>query len=540
MTAVPILEIKNLSVSFRNSSVSGGKAREIRATKDVSLKLNKGEILALVGQSGSGKSVTALSILKLLESPPAHYLKGQVLFENRDLLKESEDSLRSVRGNKISMIFQEPMTALNPLHSIGRQINEAITLHNARPNKEIKSRTQELLEMVGLSMLKNRLHAFPHELSGGQRQRVMIAMALANSPKILIADEPTTALDVTVQAKILLLLKKLQKKLGMAILLITHDLTIVRNIADSVAVMKDGKIAENGLVSKIFSAPKHSYTKHLLASFPSGDPVPVSNKAPVIAAVKNLNVSFPVKKGFFGQSKEVITAVKNANFDLKSGHSLGIVGESGSGKTTLALAFLRLIKSTGDIFFANQNIQSWKNANLRPLRKKIQMVFQDPFSSLNPRMTVEDIIAEGLRAHSVGANKKERRKIVEQVLKDVGLEPITADRYPHEFSGGQRQRISIARALALSPNMIIFDEPTSALDLSTQSEILHLLKSIQKKCSISYIFISHDLRVIKTISHTILVMKDGEIVESGNCLELLDKPRSTYTKALISAAFDVK
>lgn len=533
-----LLEVKDLSVSFRVDPFENG-TDELKVVRGISFSLERREILAIVGESGSGKSVTALSILRLLPSSAFHPA-GRITFERKDLLKESESFMQIIRGNKISMIFQEPMSALNPLHSIGKQIGEAIMLHDPMQKQKTKQRITELLELVGLGELKNRLHSFPHELSGGQRQRVMIAIALAGEPDILIADEPTTALDVTIQAQILALLKKLQKQLGMAIILITHDLTIVRNVADRVIVMHDGEIVEEGRVSWVFSDPKHSYTKHLLASAPGGKPPMPPKKAAEIISASDLRVHFPVKKRFLWQSKEVVKAVDGVSVKLKSAHTLGVVGESGSGKTTLGFALLRLVKSNGYIKFEGKDIQGWQSKKLRGLRKRMQIVFQDPFSSLNPRMSVGEIIGEGLIAHNIGETKKERENRVAQALIDVGLETKMAGRYPHEFSGGQRQRIGVARALALSPSLIVLDEPTSALDLSTQHELLEMLKVLQKKHKIAYIFISHDLRVIKAISHDIAVMRRGRIIEYGARDKIFERPKTSYTKSLISAAFDVK
>lgn len=527
-----LLSIKNLSVSFKSAD------KIIDAVKNISFDINKGEILALVGESGSGKSVSALSILKLLPYPVAYHPSGEILFEDADIFKISEKTLCNIRGNRISMIFQEPMTSLNPLHTIGKQIGEVIELHQYLSKEKVIDKVRELLKQVGLEILISRLDAYPHELSGGQRQRVMIAMALANNPDILIADEPTTALDVTIQKQVLSLLKDLQNKNRMAILLITHDLNLVRKIADRIAVMHNGEIVEIGDVKAVSSNPKHDYTKHLLNSSPKGDPVKINGSEPEILSTNSLSVYFPKTSGFLGLFKgDDFCAVDKVSITLKQGHTLGVVGESGSGKTTLGLALLRLIKSRGTIIFGASPINNLKSNNLRPLRKKMQIVFQDPFSSLNPRLSVFDLICEGLRAHSIGNSEEERRKLVSNALEEVNLNETMLKRYPHELSGGQRQRVAIARALVLKPELIVFDEPTSALDVSTQSEILDLLKKLQKKYQIAYIFISHDLRVIKSISHDIIVLKHGSIVESGPAPEILSNPRNHYTKELIDSAF---
>ncbi len=538
-----MLQIKDLSVSFHVPPQKDGNT-EVRAVKNISFDISRGEVFALVGESGSGKSVSALSIMRLLPYPTAFHPSGEVIFANdnnpaENLLSKDNKSLYKIRGSRIAMIFQEPMTALNPLHTIEKQISEVITLHNDMPAEKVRARVLELLDMVELDGLKDRLTAYPHELSGGQRQRVMIAMAIANNPDILIADEPTTALDVTVQAQILHLLRDLQKKTGMAILLITHDLTIVRNIADKVAVMQNGEIVEQGAVEQVFANPQHDYTKHLLSSAPGGEPVTTEDKPEIINS-PSLKVYFPRKKGFFGKPKSFIKAVDDVAVNLKSGHTLGVVGESGSGKTTLALGLLRLIKSQGEIFFDGNPIHTLQNKDLRELRQEMQFVFQDPFSSLNPRISIRQIIEEGLIAHNLCDDVDERAQRVAEALEDVGLEPSMARRYPHEFSGGQRQRIGIARALILNPRIIALDEPTSALDLSTQAEIIDLLKDLQKNKGLAYLFISHDLRVIKAISHDIIVMKEGKIVEQGSNRQIFDNPQTDYTKRLISAAFEVK
>lgn len=527
---MPLLSIKDLSVSFK----SDGKI--VKAVKKVSIDIEKGKMVALVGESGSGKSVTALSILKLLPYPTAFHPSGKILFNDEDIFSKNENELRKIRGNNISVIFQEPMTSLNPLHTIEKQLTEVILLHKQMDKKAIKKRCHELLDMVELSQLKSRMHTFPHELSGGQRQRIMIAMALACEPELLIADEPTTALDVTVQAQILKLLKNLQKKTNMAILLITHNLPIVEKFCDSLYVMQNGEVVESGKTKSIFSKQRHEYTKHLLLSKPKGSAVKLAGKPSKILQTKRLKISFPLTKNFFGKAKTFVHAVRNANIELNRGETLGIVGESGSGKTTLAMAILRLISSEGVINFNGSRIDSLNGKSIRPLRKEMQIVFQDPYASLNPRMTIKQIIEEGLKAHDIGQTPEARDVIIYKTMEEVGLSPAMRNRYPHEFSGGQRQRIAIARALALDPKLIILDEPTSALDLSVQEKILELLKGLQKKRKISYIFISHDLAVIKAISHNVIVMKDGKTVESGSCTQIFNKPKVEYTRSLITAS----
>jgi microcin C transport system ATP-binding protein len=529
----PLLEVKNLSIAFENTAQSGAKTR-VNVVKDSSFEIHPGEIFALVGESGSGKSVTALSIIKLLTERAQ--IGGTVLFKKQNLRALGDNLMQKVRGKKISMIFQEPQSALNPLHTIERQITESLLLHQKVPKHALKKRIADLLDQVGLGDFKNRMAAYPHELSGGQRQRVMIAIALANDPELLIADEPTTALDVTVQRQILDLLKRLQKERNMSILLITHDLNIVRHMADYVAVMQDGVIVEKQKAKALFKKPKHDYTKMLLAATPSGSAIRAAANAPTLLETKNLSVRFPIKKGIFGFTKEYVEAVQEASITLKKGRTLGIVGESGSGKTTLANAILRLVRSEGEITFQKKKLNNYRSKEMRPLRKKMQIVFQDPYASLNPRLTVRDTIAEGLLAHGIGASPKAREKRIDEVLTAVGLTPEMKERYPHAFSGGQRQRISIARALVLKPNLIVLDEPTSALDASTQVEILDLLKDLQKQFKLSYLFITHDLAVIKTIAHDIIVLKDSRIVEKATPRTLFSKPKKAYTKSLIKAA----
>ncbi len=533
-TSPALLDVRNLSVSFRTVTAEGKRAT-IPAVTNASFTINPGETLALVGESGSGKSVTALSLMKLLPYPSAFHPCGQVLWHGRDILRLSSRKLRAIRGEEIGMIFQEPLSALNPLHTIERQIKEAITLHHRVDRHSLLDRVHHLLRLVGLEELENRLSAFPHALSGGQRQRVMIAMALANKPDLLIADEPTTALDVTVQAQILEVLQKLKEELNMALLLITHDLTIVENMADRVAIMQEGTLVEQGDTRRIFTQPRDRYTKHLLGSAPKGGPVRATKTAPTLVETRNLSVRFPIKHGAFGRTRGFVTAADAISLRIKKGHTLGIVGESGSGKSTLALAILRLIQSSGVIKIDGQEIQDWKGKELRQLRQHMQPVFQDPFASLNPRLTIAQALQEGIRAHATHLEDPANHDI-DQALVDVGLDPSVKHRYPHEFSGGQRQRICIARALVLRPELILLDEPTSALDLSTQSSILTLLKDLQKSYNLTYLFISHDLRVIRTIAHDTLVLKGGKIVEYGPTNTILSRPKHRYTKSLIKAA----
>lgn len=512
-----LLQVKDLNIYFGANHV----------VRDAELMVNKGEMVGLVGESGSGKSVTALSILQLIQSSKQ---SGSIVFDDIEVMNQPPKSLRSIRGNRIGIVFQEPMTSLNPLHTIGRQIEEIIQIHNPVPKEQARKRIEELFDQLELGNLKTRLNAYPHELSGGQRQRVMIAMAIANNPDLLIADEPTTALDVIVAAEILKLLKKIQKKTGMAILMITHDLTIVKNLCDRVYVMKDGQMVENGKVKEIFENPRQPYTKHLINSAPKGAAVEVKKKAKNIVTTKNLNVTFPIKGGFFGGKISEVNAVKAANIAVPQGKTIGIVGSSGSGKTTLGMAILKLVASEGEINFEGIRIDKKNSREMRPLRKNLQIVFQDPYGSLNPRMNIGQIINEGLTAHGLKGD-------IGEILREVGLDAGMATRYPHEFSGGQRQRIGIARAIALNPKFILLDEPTSALDLSVQSQIIDLLKKLQKERGISYIFISHDLRVMRAIAHDIAVMKDGEIIEYAPTKEIFEQPQSEYTQQLIKASF---
>lgn len=526
-----LLKVENLSVKFGEGSTA------VDAVKSVSFTLDKGETLALVGESGSGKSVTALSVLRLLPYPKASHPTGRILYQGEDVLQADEPNLRKIRGDRISIIFQEPMTSLNPLHTIEKQIAESLWLHKLLKGDAARERILELLNLVGIRDAQSRLNSYPHQLSGGQRQRVMIAMALANEPELLIADEPTTALDVTVQKQILELLQQLQKKLGMAILLITHDLNIVKRYAKNVCVMYQGEIVEHGTTDQVFNQPQARYTQQLLSAEPTGHPLPIKENSERILETQKLKVWFPIKRGFLGRTVDHIKAVNDVNLVLKRGETLGVVGESGSGKTTLGLAILRLIRSEGAISFHGNRIDNLNQKAVKPLRRQLQVVFQDPFGSLSPRMSVEECIAEGLTVHNIG-NVSERIVMIRQALIEVGLDPEVRHRYPHEFSGGQRQRISIARALILKPDVIILDEPTSALDRTVQVQIVELLKDLQKKYGLSYIFISHDLSVIKALSHKVLVMKQGEVVEQGEANALFASPSHPYTQELLKAAFE--
>ncbi|MEZ5524328.1 MAG: ABC transporter ATP-binding protein [Pseudomonadales bacterium] len=530
MTEKTILKISDLSVDFK----SDGKASH--AVRNVSFDIQPGEILALVGESGSGKSVTALSILQLLPYPAASHPSGKILLEGEDVLQMNPARLRQIRGNRISMIFQEPMTSLNPLHTIEKQIREILLLHRGLKGSAATGRIIELLEMVGIPEPQRRLKSYPHELSGGQRQRVMIAMALANEPDLLIADEPTTALDVTIQLQILNLLLGLREKLGMAILLITHDLNIVRHYCDRVCVMKQGEIVECAETAQLFSAPQHPYSQSLLGAEPSGSPIPRAPQADTVLSTQSLNVWFPIKKGVLNRVVDYVKAANDINIKVHRGQTLGVVGESGSGKTTLGLALLRLIRSDGDIDFGEAKLSQLNQSGMRPLRRDIQVVFQDPFGSLSPRMSIGEIIGEGLKVHAPDDPALHEQQII-RALEEVGLDPETRHRYPHEFSGGQRQRIAIARALILKPRLIILDEPTSALDRTVQCQIVDLLRSLQAKYQISYIFISHDLAVVRALSHDLIVMKEGQVVEQGSAEQVFSNPQQPYTKALIAAAF---
>jgi microcin C transport system ATP-binding protein len=528
----PLLQIRDLSVAF------GQGAREIVAVDRISFDVRKGETVALVGESGSGKSVTALSVMKLLPYPSAHHPSGSIRFKNRELLHLTEDQVRSVRGDDITIIFQEPMTSLNPLHTIGRQIVEILELHGRATGA--RARVVELLSQVGIPDPEARLASYPHQLSGGQRQRVMIAMALANEPDLLIADEPTTALDVTVQAQILKLLKDLQSRLGMAMLFITHDLGIVRKIAERVCVMKDGRIVEHGDVERVFSAPEHPYTRELIAAEPKPDPAPLNPAAPVILSTSDLKVWFPIRRGVLRRTVGHIKAVDGINIEIRKGETLGVVGESGSGKTTLGLAILRLISSQGPIVFLSKPLQGLRFKQMLPFRRDMQMVFQDPYGSLSPRMSVADIVEEGLWVHHPNMPQSEREQRVIQALNDVGLAADSRFRYPHEFSGGQRQRIAVARAIVLEPTFVVLDEPTSALDMLIQSQIVDLLRALQKRRDLTYMFISHDLRVVAALASRVVVMRHGKVVEEGPAADLFARPQTAYTRALFAAAFNLE
>ncbi|MGZ8329800.1 MAG: ABC transporter ATP-binding protein [Rhodoplanes sp.] len=534
MSITPLLSVRDLSVSFRQGE------RDILAVDRVSFDLAKGGTVALVGESGSGKSVTALSIMKLLPYPAASHPCGAIDFKGRELLALPESEMRRVRGDDITIIFQEPMTSLNPLHTIEKQIGEILLLHRGIAGAAARARTLELLDQVGIPDPETRLPSYPHQLSGGQRQRVMIAMALANEPDLLIADEPTTALDVTVQAQILKLLKEIQTRLGMSMLFITHDLGIVRKVADQVCVMKHGKIVEQGPVERVFTAPEHPYTRDLLAAEPKPNPAPLQPDAPMIIETKDLKVWFPIKRGVMRKVVGHIKAVDGVTIEIRKGETLGVVGESGSGKTTLGLAILRLISSDGPIVFLGKELQGLKFKQMRPFRRDMQIVFQDPFGSLSPRMSISDIIEEGLWVHQPKLSAAEREERVIRALSDVGLDPESRFRYPHEYSGGQRQRIAVARTLVLEPTFIVLDEPTSALDMLIQSQMVDLLRDLQQRRDLTYLFISHDLRVVAALASRLIVMRHGKVVEAGAACDVFAHPRSEYTRALFAAAFNLE
>ncbi|MGF1649616.1 MAG: ABC transporter ATP-binding protein [Hyphomicrobiaceae bacterium] len=532
--AANLVRVRNLSVDF---TVQG---RTTNAVKRVSFAIGRGETVALVGESGSGKTVSALSILKLLPYPSASHPSGEIYFEGRNLLSLPEDEMRRVRGDRISVIFQEPMTSLNPLHPIEQQVGEVLRVHKNLSREEARARTLELLSRVGIREAEKRLAAYPHQLSGGQRQRVMIAMALANEPDLLIADEPTTALDVTIQAQILELLKELQAELGMALLLITHDLGIVRKMAERVYVMQNGSVVEEGPTRDVFSAPQHPYTRHLLSAEPKGAPPKDDPTAPVVVETRGLKVWFPIRRGLLRRTVDHVRAVDGISLTLRRGQTVGVVGESGSGKTTLGLAILRLIASKGPVLYLGRDIQGFSSRQMRPMRREMQIVFQDPYGALSPRLSVSQIIEEGLMIQDPSMDYDARRERVGRALSDVGLDPETMDRYPHEFSGGQRQRIAIARAMVLEPKFVMLDEPTSALDMSVQAQIVDLLRDLQKQRDLSYLFISHDLKVVRALSNYVIVLRNGVVVEEGPSERVFTAPETDYTKALLAAAFDLQ
>ncbi len=535
MTGGPLLRVSSLGVNFRSHH---GKTAAVRG---VSFDIEKGKTLALVGESGSGKSVSALSILQLLPYPAAtHTLGSSVEFKGQQLMGAPARKLRQVRGDQISMIFQEPMTSLNPLHKVEKQIAETLILHKGLNPQQCRGRVLELLRLVGLQDPEKRLGAYPHELSGGQRQRVMIAMALANEPDLLIADEPTTALDVTIQAQILKLLKELQQKFGMAMLLITHDLAIVRKMADRVCVMTNGEIVETGTTWDIFERPQHPYTQKLLAAEPKGAPITAPANAPVVMRGEDVKVHFPIKKGVLKRTVDHVRAVDGVTLTVREGHTIGVVGESGSGKTTLGLALLRLLSSKGGIAFKGETIQGLGSSALQPLRREMQIVFQDPFGSLSPRLSVGQIVEEGLKVHELGGSAAEREELIIAALQEVGLDPASRHRYPHEFSGGQRQRIAIARAMVLKPRFVVLDEPTSALDMSVQAQIVDLLRDLQERHKLAYMFISHDLKVVRALADEVIVLRNGQVMEHGPAQKIFENPDHSYTQALMKAAFELE
>ena len=534
-TSEPLIRISDLSVSF------GHGEREVKAVRQASLEIGRGETLALVGESGSGKSVTALSIMQLLPYPTAHHPSGSIMLEGEELMGAPAEVMQKIRGNRVSIIFQEPLTSLNPLHSIEKQLGEILFVHKKMEKGAARARIIELLDEVGLPDVEDRLTAYPHQLSGGQRQRVMIAMSLANDPDLLIADEPTTAVDVTIQAQIIALLRDIQARRGMSILLITHDLGIVRKVAHRVSVMKDGEIVETAATEKLFETPQHDYTKLLLAAEPKGNPLPARDDAKPVMEAVNLRVWFPIKRGILRRTVGYVKAVDGVDVTVREGHTVGVVGESGSGKTTLAMGLLRLERSEGPITFNGMRVDGYDFKQMRPLRKQMQVVFQDPFSSLSPRLSVGQIIEEGLRLHNLaGATYDARRAVIADALTEVGLPPEAQDRYPHEFSGGQRQRIAIARAIVLKPKFVVLDEPTSALDMSVQAQIVDLLRDLQDKHDLAYLFISHDLKVVRALADELIVMKDGKVVEQGPAAQIFANPAEDYTKALMAAAFDIE
>ena len=525
-----LLKIENLGVSFHLEDED-----DVEAVRGASLTVERGETVALVGESGSGKSVTALSVLQLLPYPRASHPHGSIRFDGEELLHAPAEEMQELRGGRVAMVFQEPMTSLNPLHSIEKQLCETLILHRGLKQAQARNRAIELLQLVGLPNVEERLDAWPHQLSGGQRQRVMIAMALANEPDLLIADEPTTALDVTIQAQILTLLKDLQTRFGMAILLITHDLGIVRHMADRVYVMTEGEIVEHNSTEALFTEPQHPYTQKLLAAEPKGEPPPIDATAPEVIHTQDLKVHFPIKRGFLRRTVGHVKAVDGISLSVRAGQTVGVVGESGSGKTTLGQALLRLVASEGPIEFEGRDIQGWQQQQIRPLRRQMQIVFQDPFASLSPRLSAFQIIEEGLLIHAIGGDYGQRRQLVAETMAEVDLDPMSMDRYPHEFSGGQRQRIGIARALAVEPEFIVADEPVSALDVSVQAQIVNLLQDIQSEMGLTFMFIAHDLSVVRHISDRVAVMYLGKIVELASKEALYSDPSHPYTRALLSA-----
>ncbi|MSO77111.1 MAG: ABC transporter ATP-binding protein [Alphaproteobacteria bacterium] len=533
-SARPLLDVSDLAVTFATPT------GRIEALRGISFQVERGETVALVGESGSGKSVTALSILQLLPYPVASHPKGSIKFQGTEIVGQPEDVVRRVRGNRIAMIFQEPMSSLNPLHTIEQQVSESLILHKGLTRVAARARTLELLDLVALVDARSRLGAYPHQLSGGQRQRVMIAMALANEPDLLIADEPTTALDVTIQAQILKLLKDLQGRFGMALLLITHDLGIVRRMAGRVSVMTEGLIVEQGPTAEIFERPSHPYTRRLLAAEPKGKPPLADSRAPEVMRADDVRVWFPIKQGVLRRTTGHIKAVDGVSTLVRAGQTVGVVGESGSGKTTLGLALLRLERSRGGVYFNGDAIHDARARALRPLRRQMQIVFQDPYSSLSPRMSIAQVVGEGLAVHGLGGSAPERRRLIDEALVEVGLDPAMAERYPHEFSGGQRQRIAVARAMVLKPKFVVLDEPTSALDMSVQAQIVDLLRDLQARHDLAYLFISHDLKVVRALANDLIVLRAGRVVEQGPAADIFERPQDPYTRALMAAAFDLE